>query len=157
MMRKFLNLEYRSSGGCSSRLMGNRVMGGTATSCRAPSLRKTMMLTRAPPMDLIIAEALRWHRPCKTLPLSSTSSSPTWRRPSLKAMPLGLRPQMKTAMMVRSLCPAKLRPRFTVDNAPPPGDVRSKSTRTISPFRSPHLLWIFSLNKKKNNKQTINE
>lgn len=43
--------------------------------------------------------------------LTSSSSSPTNRRPSLPAAPLGSIPTTKTLMRERSLFPAKLRPR----------------------------------------------
>lgn len=70
--------------------------------------------------------------------LTSSSSSPTWIRPSFPAMPSGCTPATNTLMVLRSLLPARLIPRL-----PWP---RFKSTTWRSPFKSPYCRCIFSTN-----------
>lgn len=62
---------------------------------------------------------------------TSSISSPTWSCPFLAAIPLGLRPQIKTAILFLSLCPAR--------EIPKPPRSLSNLTRSTGFFR----LWYF--------------
>ena len=89
---------------------GNWLSGLTASSSTPESVLSTTKVTSESGSPLITLDTLRWWRSWRTRPLTSRMRSPTFMRPSRAALPCGLRPQMKTLMRERSLCPARLMP-----------------------------------------------